>query len=126
MANPIRVDMTTKYNILPMVQECWQNLQAKTFNNRAHVVHFLLCRAEVKEISLLIFTNRVLLWAPQRPGYHFRSKWVPLNLGKWKSHFLPRLGITDNAKFSIAFVPKIFAVLFSQDNIFIHHMSRHG
>ena len=46
-----------------MVQECFQNLQVKTFNNHVHVVHFLLCRAEAKEISLLIFTNRVLLWS---------------------------------------------------------------
>ena len=50
--------MTTKYKMLPMVQECCQNLQAKTFNNHEHVVHFLLCRAEAKEISLLIFKNK--------------------------------------------------------------------
>ena len=60
MEHQIRVDMTTKYKMLPMVQECFQNLQAKTFNNRAHVVHFLLCRPVAKEISLLIFTKRAL------------------------------------------------------------------
>ena len=51
MANQIRVDTITKYKMLHMVQECCQNLQAETFNNRAHVVHFLLYRAEAKEIS---------------------------------------------------------------------------
>ena len=46
MANQIRVDITTKHKMLPMVQECCQNLPAKTFNNRAYVVHVsaLTCR----------------------------------------------------------------------------------
>ena len=57
-----------------------------------------------------IFTNSSLFWTPQTSGYHFRSKWAPLIVDKWKVDFLPPMGIEYNAKFSIYFVSEISRV----------------
>ena len=114
---------TTKHKMLPMVQECCRNLQEKAFNNHALVVHFLPCRAEAKEISLLIFTNRVLLWTPQRSGYHFRSKWVPLNLHKWKAHCFALIGNRRQCKIQHCFCSQnIRRVVSTRQYLYLLHV----
>ena len=37
----------------------------------------------------------------------------PLKPDKWKMDFLPPLGIEDNAKFSTAFILKVFVIVVS-------------
>ena len=59
-----------------------------------------------------VFTNDLLLCIPQQSGYYFLSKWALLKLDKGKVHFLPPLGIKDNAEISIAFVLKIIRRVF--------------
>ena len=59
-----------------------------------------------------VLANVFSICTPQKPGYHFWSKWALLKLDKEKSTFLPPLGIKNNATFNTAFVLKI-SVVFS-------------
>ena len=68
-----------------------------------------------------VFTNRFLLGLLRSQAI-ISDQNGALRLDKWKVHFLPPLGIKDNAKFNTAFVLKISVTFFSLTQyLYLHH-----